>query len=78
MKICPVVAELFHADGQAGVTKLRVAYRNFAKAPTMYKLNLFSSFCVIWHGIAHINLTVIGLGENIRCLLHLICPSLCP
>jgi hypothetical protein len=37
MKINPVVAELLNADGQTdrrtGMTKLIVAFRNFAKAP---------------------------------------------
>ena len=33
MKIRPVGAELFHADGQTDWTKLTVAFRNFAKAP---------------------------------------------
>jgi hypothetical protein len=37
MKIRPVGAELFHAggrtDGQTDVTKLTVAFRNFANAP---------------------------------------------
>ena len=37
MKILPVEAELFHADGrtdtQADMTKLIVAFRNFANAP---------------------------------------------
>jgi hypothetical protein len=32
-KICPVGAELFHADGRTDLTKLIVAFRNFAKAP---------------------------------------------
>jgi len=32
MKIRPVGAELFHTDRQADVTKLTVAFRNFAKA----------------------------------------------
>jgi hypothetical protein len=32
MKIFPVGAELFHADGQTDMTKLIVAFRNFAKA----------------------------------------------
>jgi len=26
-------AELFHADGRTDITKLRVAFRNFANAP---------------------------------------------
>jgi hypothetical protein len=33
MKIHPVGAELFHADGQMDITKLIVALRNFASAP---------------------------------------------
>jgi hypothetical protein len=37
MKVCPVGAELFHADGrtdgQTDMTKLIVAFRNFANAP---------------------------------------------
>jgi predicted secreted protein len=33
MKIRPVTAELFHADGQIDITKLIVAFRNFAKSP---------------------------------------------
>jgi hypothetical protein len=33
MKIRPVGAELFHADGQTDMTKLIVAFRNFANAP---------------------------------------------
>ena len=33
MKIRPVGAELFHADGRTDMTKLTVAFRNSAKAP---------------------------------------------
>jgi len=33
MKICPMVAELFHADGQTDMTMLTVAFRNFLNAP---------------------------------------------
>jgi len=33
MKICPVGADLFHADGQADMTKLIVASRDFANEP---------------------------------------------
>ena len=32
IKIRPVGAELFRADGQVGMTKLTVAFRNFANA----------------------------------------------
>ena len=33
IKIGPVGAKLFHADRQTDVTKLIVAFRNFANAP---------------------------------------------
>ena len=32
-KIRPVGAEMCHADGQTDMTKLIIAFRNFAKAP---------------------------------------------
>jgi len=32
MKIRPVEAELFHADGRTDMTKLIVCFRNFVKA----------------------------------------------
>ena len=34
MKIRPTETELFHADSQKDLTKLTVAFRNFANAPT--------------------------------------------
>jgi hypothetical protein len=33
MKIRPVGAELFRVDGRTGVTKVIVAFRNFANTP---------------------------------------------
>jgi hypothetical protein len=39
MKICPVGAELFHADGRTDITKLIVAFRNFANAPKNNSVN---------------------------------------
>jgi len=33
MKIRPVAAELFHADGQLDMTKLTVSFHNFENAP---------------------------------------------
>jgi hypothetical protein len=36
MKIPPVGAELVYADGQTDTTKLIVAFRSFAKAPTQH------------------------------------------
>jgi len=32
MKIRPLVAELFHVEGQTDMTKLTVAFRSFANA----------------------------------------------
>jgi hypothetical protein len=45
MKIRPVGAELFHADGRMDMTKLTVALRNFANAPKtrMTPVNLFNN-----------------------------------
>jgi hypothetical protein len=37
MKIRPVGAELFHADGPTDMTQLIVAFRNFANAPKNWK-----------------------------------------
>jgi hypothetical protein len=33
MEIQPVGAELFHAEGQTNMTKLRIAFRSFKNAP---------------------------------------------
>jgi hypothetical protein len=40
MKIRPVGAEWFHADGQTDLMKLIVAFRNFSNAPKKVKLAL--------------------------------------
>jgi hypothetical protein len=40
MKIHPVEAELFHADGQTDMTKLIVAFRTFEKAPKINPGNI--------------------------------------
>jgi len=37
LNIRPMGAELFHADGQTDMTKLVVAFRNFANAPRKRK-----------------------------------------
>jgi len=46
MKVCPVVAELFHADGRTDATKLIVALRNFVDASKNHTLSL-SIFLVL-------------------------------
>ena len=46
MKIRPVRAQSFHADGQTDTTKLTVPFRNFAKAPkTLYHAVQFPARC---------------------------------
>jgi len=40
MMIWPVGAELFHADGQTYMAKVKVAPRNFAKTPNTYNFPL--------------------------------------
>jgi hypothetical protein len=40
MKIGPVGAELFHADGQTVITKLIGTFRKFAKAPKIVRVFL--------------------------------------
>jgi hypothetical protein len=40
MKIRPVGAELFHADRRTDMTKLIVAFRNFANAPKNVEVKL--------------------------------------
>jgi hypothetical protein len=42
IKIRPVGAELFHADGGTDMTKLTVAFRNFAHAPISVKLSRYT------------------------------------
>jgi hypothetical protein len=40
MKIRPVAADLFHADGHAGMTQLTVAFHSFANAPKTHPCDL--------------------------------------
>jgi len=40
MKILPVEAELFLADGQMDMTNLIVVFRNFARAPNNQRIKL--------------------------------------
>jgi hypothetical protein len=41
MKIRPVGAELFHANGRTDLTILLVFFRNFANAPNKYRERYF-------------------------------------
>jgi hypothetical protein len=47
MKIRPVGAEVFHADGQTDMAKIIVAFRNFANLPKIY--NLMSTIIGVWN-----------------------------
>jgi hypothetical protein len=51
MKFHPEAAEFFHADGliagQTDITKLIVAFRNFANAPKPISIFLYVSFIMI-------------------------------
>ena len=52
IRILLVGAELFHADGQTDMTKLTVAFRNFANAPkkaTSFGLLFITQPCVYTH-----------------------------
>jgi len=50
MKIRPVEAGLFHADGQTDMTKLIVAFRNFANAlETLHTFCPHNAYlCFVW------------------------------
>jgi hypothetical protein len=45
MKIRPVGADLLHADGLTDMTKLTVAFRNFANAPKKGKKKAHTYIC---------------------------------
>ena len=40
MKIRPMGAELFHADGRTDMTKLTAAFRNFANSSKNHVVNI--------------------------------------
>ena len=44
MKILSMAAELFHVDRRTDMTKLLVAFRNFANAPTTYDCYSYITF----------------------------------
>jgi hypothetical protein len=48
MKIRPVEAELFLADRRTDVTKLIVAFRNFANAPTNNNMLYVTVLCSLY------------------------------
>ena len=59
IKVRPVGAELFHADGQTDITSLTVAFRSFANARTEIK-----SIYVEFFLLNHFNLPAIECTYN--------------
>jgi hypothetical protein len=39
MKICPVGAQFFHADGRTNMTKVTIPFHNFQNAPEIHMKN---------------------------------------
>ena len=62
MKIRPVGAELFYVDGRTHMTKVIVAFRNFAKAP-----NNVQTFPFVWRTVS------VTSRYSVRCITVL-CP----
>jgi hypothetical protein len=56
MKIRPVGATLFHADGRTDMTKLRVTFRNFAKASKIVnsRIKLAATVVQVPSTVAHL------------------------
>jgi hypothetical protein len=59
MKIRPVGAELFHADGRTDMTTLTVAFRDFVNAPQKKES---TRFCSSFVNLAIDNAKNIGLS----------------
>ena len=58
MKIHPLGAELFHADGPTDLTNLMAIFRNFVNAPKIVcnfcvSCLVFKGPCFFHHGLAH-------------------------
>jgi len=66
MKIRPVKAEFFHADGQRDM-KLIVAFCNFANAHKNSDIKIVMNIAVICSCIyIHINITTFGESPNLN------------
>jgi hypothetical protein len=51
MKICPVGAEMFHADRRRDMTLLRAAFCNFANVPKNYDSSVTSAYTTVANGL---------------------------
>jgi len=71
MKIRPVGAELFHADGRTDrpidMPKLPVVFRNFANAPK--KINTYMNYQVKWKLTETYFLLSVSFFKSFRALL---------
>jgi len=76
MNICPVGAELFHADGRTDMTTVIVAFRNFAKAPKNDIISCFGNACWFLRSVFLPNATEYAGGQmklEILCyLIHMV------
>ena len=80
MKLRPVEADLFHADGQTDMTKLIVALRNFANVPIIYPNSLlFFTLISVYSRFSGSTIFAHNLSELIRLLDALVvCSVLVP
>jgi len=51
MNICLMEAELFYADGRTDMTKLIVAFRNFANALKKGGARVATTYCIYFLGM---------------------------
>ena len=64
MKICPIGAELFHADGQKDMTKLTVVFPSFFNTPKRITERILRYHSIIhgrtwWHNPQDDNLSTL-------------------
>jgi hypothetical protein len=70
MKIRPVGTELFHTDGQTGMTKIIVALCSFAKAPNkvcwLEVAGTDSGSCPVWGDVSSV-LSLSSVASEVIC-----------
>jgi hypothetical protein len=59
MNIHPAAAEMLHADGQTGMTKVIFAFRTSVNAPKYYIL----SFCRMMHSCVFVKHTAVTFSD---------------
>jgi hypothetical protein len=68
MDFRPMGAEFFHADGQTDITKLIVAFRNFADEPKMLPTR-----SQIWLEVSKLNHKLVSLVNIMLCYQNVYC-----